>query len=122
MADVEKLESRHQRLRNAFQGLDTPNDTLEGATRLQANQRMGKARAANIAFISSKFGLSPKDASRTYDSIRPEVSKQLYGTDEDPGDEGLYNLIASDFQRDDDVREESKRVAEWAYNKALTPL
>lgn len=120
MADVEQIESRYTRLRNAFRGLDEANDELAGATSMQANQRIGKARAANVAFLSQKFGLPTKDTARVYETLRADAAKFLYNASEDPGDEGLYNLIAGEFKRNDDVRVESQKVAEWAYNKALT--
>lgn len=116
---VERKDNRYNRLRDAFRGLDVPNENIDPNTKFLVDQKNGKARAANTAFISSKYGVPTSDVSQVYDTLKADVGKQLYNLD-DPSDEELYGAISNDFQREEDVRAEAEKVAGYAYNRALT--
>ena len=116
--EIAIAEARRNKLREAFRGLDG-NDALSGDPAILAKQRQGKARAANIAWLSNSSGVDTKTIGKVYDVERPIQAKKLFNMSEDPGDEGFYKAISENFDKQDAIRDTAKAAARAAIQSSI---
>ncbi|MDF1786746.1 MAG: hypothetical protein P1U82_12815 [Verrucomicrobiales bacterium] len=116
--EIAIAEARRNKLREAFRGLDG-NDALSGDPEILAKQRQGKARAANIAWLSNSSGVDTKTIGKVYDVERPIQAKKLFNMSEDPGDEGFYKAISENFDKQDAIRDTAKAAARAAIQSSI---
>ena len=118
--EIAIAEARRNKLRDAVRNVDSPGDDgLTGDPAALAKQRKGRARAANIAWLSHSSGVDTKTISKVYDVERPIQARKLFNLAEDPGDEGFSKAIAESYDKQDAIRDTTMEAAKAAINSSI---
>ena len=142
---IQAVEDQRTKLRDAFRGLEVPNQDLDRATKYSVDKETTKARIAGQAWVHANsrpgdeipashlsqayIGGAPTSTAtiqqplesvvKDWDAIRDHQSKVRFGTEGPVTDKDFYTSVAAQYNREDGVREDAIKTNRAAANAAI---